>query len=585
MTLRKIRIAAFRSHMTTEVDLPSHGIVLVTGANGAGKSAVLESVVWTLWGDTLRGGDPRRPAVGAGVLVDLGDLEVQRFSEGKQKVHWFLREGNVLVEQAPSSTNTETQALVEKRIGSLESFLHSCVFTREMLGAFTTANDRTRKELLERLTGMEHLADAEERARMDLAVVVSETAKASAAELSAIATYSAACEHLHAVEQLDESSKLPDLAHKADVAVSAHAVAIGSWAQAKIDDAVVESAVTAAVAEVEKRRELAKPMAQDLAAKDALLHSAHGVVLRLRSLSGTCPVCLQAVEKDGLLKCLTAAEEARALAQADRDAVYQSFKEAEQGFRDAQLAMRGKQEAHKVTGLAKARAKDHVSEVSTRAQVALSTLQATEERVKQHAAVLAEAQVKYKVALAATVDVAADAAYAKNLALVQEHVVKALGPQGARARLLANRLHALGEAATQALGEMGLPWSIELLPTTEKKSGKVVDAISLRVQGGQPYEDASTGERRRIDVAILLALARLSEGWNPGGIRGPLWFDEVVDVLDAAGIEAFAQVITKISASRCVVLITHREDLKGCLSPALSLRVEKVDGVSSVVVS
>jgi len=71
------------------------------------------------------------------------------------------------------------------------------------------------------------------------------------------------------------------------------------------------------------------------------------------------------------------------------------------------------------------------------------------------------------------------------------------------------------------------------------------------IGGGHGYKATSQGERRRQDIALLLAFAG----------QGTLFFDEVFDSVDKEGIDAVAQVISELAAERCVVVITHNEDL------------------------
>ena len=150
---------------------------------------------------------------------------------------------------------------------------------------------------------------------------------------------------------------------------------------------------------------------------------------------------------------------------------------------------------------------------------------------------------------------------------VLDAAILVLSPKGVRAKMLASRLASLGHAATHHLRHMGLPWTLVLAPTRELKGGGERDEISLEVRGGSDYEDASRGERRRIDVSIVLAFAQLAGAWTGDHGDLPMFFDEVFDGLDRRGREAVAEILTELARNRPVVVITHRPEMRDHLQP------------------
>jgi DNA repair exonuclease SbcCD ATPase subunit len=149
-----------------------------------------------------------------------------------------------------------------------------------------------------------------------------------------------------------------------------------------------------------------------------------------------------------------------------------------------------------------------------------------------------------------------------------------LGLRGVRAHLLGRALGGI-EAQAQAwlarLGGLGL----SLKPYAEKADGGIADSISLEV-GGRPYRAASGGERRRVDVALMLALAETASGAERGGMAPDvLLFDEVLDALDADGAAAVGAAIQSLALDRAVLVITHSAVVGEAFGAAiLRLRVE-----------
>ncbi len=191
-------------------------------------------------------------------------------------------------------------------------------------------------------------------------------------------------------------------------------------------------------------------------------------------------------------------------------------------------------------------------------------------------AVLAEAEEDHDAATAklAELQVALDAATAEQAELkTTAHV---LSLTGVRSKLLADALVGVETLANTWLGRIaGWGMRLELKPYAETASGGAKDAISLQVHGaggGHGYHAASAGERRRIDVSLLFALADIANA-SQGVKRATLFVDECLDALDRAGAEAVCTVIQELAIDRPVVVITHRDDAAELLNPALRVRV------------
>jgi DNA repair exonuclease SbcCD ATPase subunit len=153
--------------------------------------------------------------------------------------------------------------------------------------------------------------------------------------------------------------------------------------------------------------------------------------------------------------------------------------------------------------------------------------------------------------------------------LTQEHiehqaVEQILSTKGIRASLLAEVLTVIEEAANRWFGflpmEDGVPLKLKLNPYTEK-GDSVTDALSLEVEGagaGLGYKAASAGERRRIDLALMLALQEVAEAAH--GVKfGTVFIDEAFDALDADVVPEAVELLRDLAEDRCVILITHNE--------------------------
>jgi DNA repair exonuclease SbcCD ATPase subunit len=191
--------------------------------------------------------------------------------------------------------------------------------------------------------------------------------------------------------------------------------------------------------------------------------------------------------------------------------------------------------------------------------------------------------VKARQALLGKLEDAQDAQDASNEALAQARVAagvavagaKVLSVGGVRSHLLIAALTGLESVANRWLEQIvGSGLSLRLAPYAEKADGGVKDAIAIEIEGagnGYGYKATSGGERRRIDVALLLAMMEVA-GTLYGGDDGTLFFDEVFDALDEDGVEGVCSALESLSEERCVMVITHNKVLESRLKRVASAR-------------
>lgn len=122
--------------------------------------------------------------------------------------------------------------------------------------------------------------------------------------------------------------------------------------------------------------------------------------------------------------------------------------------------------------------------------------------------------------------------------------------------------------------------TIDIAPTTVVKStGSVKEKLTVSAfnkLGANVYSGNSDGERRRIDICILLALqdlisTRASKSWNT------LIFDEVMDSLDNTGIEHVIELFRTFE-NKSIFIISHNAEIKRLFDTCIN--VIKKDGVS-----
>ena len=152
----------------------------------------------------------------------------------------------------------------------------------------------------------------------------------------------------------------------------------------------------------------------------------------------------------------------------------------------------------------------------------------------------------------------------------EEAVEEVLGTRGARTHLLSSTLAAVSKVANDWLTRLAGPhFKLTLRSYSETARGEMTNKISMEVEGaggGHGYKASSGGERKRIDIAVMLGLGDIARRLR--GERGStLFFDEAFDALDEAGLVAVVGVLRDLAQDRAVMVVSHSPTLIDLLKP------------------
>lgn len=548
MRILEILLEGVTTHTSTKIVLPSTGVVLITGANGSGKSTLVEGVSVGAWDVALR----KKPVWGKDkaaitLLVEVGNehLLIKRTRTKNRTSLSFAssKQGQQLgLENAPQFENkTKAQESLEQLIGEHALWRRTHVFSSSDADTFTRATDSDRKRMLELLLGLDRFDAAAVAVAADARAAEREYREAERQQVAKQSAYELAQARLQdAFDRLDEC---PPAAKAADVA--------GELAD--IEEAIEAQEQKAAALRLQERT-----LDREIRNAEALVWAAKERAEKTGAIKGDCPACGQSVSID-FLRHLR--QQAKFADHASKDGIAQKREQLEE-LRQQQHAP-----THEVLRLRDLRAT--LRERRAAAQQTAQVRAAAEEAVRaaQQAAQSARAGVEGgRVAVEAL-----RAAWA-NL----EAAARVLSLGGVRAQLLGAALSGIEGVANGWLDRLtGGGMTLTLLPYAEKASGGVKDSISLEVEGagnGHGYLAASGGERRRIDLALMLALAEIAEAASGVG-GGTIFCDEVFDALDADGVDAACAVLDEIAKTRCVVVISHSDAIKRRLATAARYEV------------
>jgi DNA repair exonuclease SbcCD ATPase subunit len=573
MRVRKLSLVGFMKHDLTTIDLPPEGLVLVTGENGAGKSALVEGVAVAGWGKTLRGTVPWQSNAAARMTEVIAEgVEMRRSRGNRTELVWKLlddgtatgrifdalhRLGDIPVSgelaRTPSTFEnaTQAQAALERVIGTYDVWRRSCVFSSTDAAHFSLATDAERKRLLEAILGLDRFDIALDACRTDLRELERLYTEAATAAYRADVTVNEAVRRKGDAAERVKALKAdmpPEL-----VAPSADEIAKVSSTLRKVSARIdaIQKGLRAADREVSGLESDARSAARDLE----------------RLSIDKCPTCEQPMPVGR-----------RDAAKARCEHLKRVQKTAASKAEAARLELEDE-----LTELEADRVKLDAKVAELRTQVALAEeRQRARDRASRQRGEAIEALVKANDEV-----VAAETAHAKarqglyeteQNVKTQRAVEQVLGLKGVRAHVLAKSLTGIEAIANVWLAKLGLGGlQIALKPYVEKKGGGVTDAIGVQVFGAggeQGYRAASTGERRRIDLALLFGIGEIAAGARALP-PGTLFVDELFDGLDVEGVTAVATAMQELARDRCVVVITHDADLQARFSGAKMFHVKQ----------
>lgn len=156
-----------------------------------------------------------------------------------------------------------------------------------------------------------------------------------------------------------------------------------------------------------------------------------------------------------------------------------------------------------------------------------------------------------------------------------EFWVAGFGNQGIKSHLLTDVTPFLNRRVNKYLQKLTSN-SIEVVFNTQTilKNGETREKFSLNINntnGGKSYISNSGGERKRIDVAVNMALQDLVAARSNKKLN-IVFYDEVFDALDNVGCECVIELLQEVSKDKSsVFVITHNDNLKSYFNNSITV--------------
>jgi DNA repair exonuclease SbcCD ATPase subunit len=615
----RVEAEDFQSFKIVDVDLTAYdGVTLIVGdrgagrSNGSGKSGLLEIITWTLHGKTCR-------------KISSVDRVIRRGTDRcLGRVHLTVDGREVVVERIRSKTGSKLrvagvdgetsldglQRSIDSLVGDYDTFTMTSMFSGA-LSSFCRLPDGARKELLERMLGIERFAAASERAKI--------VAGSLENELSDIAEKRGVFEGRLArlLEEYQRSvwvslaypatvfkkyADLQKVASDAAEAVVNAASELRAWCvkaraeraaardtQQEWDDKAADLNTAREAVEVELR---AATAASAVAASK--LREAQSAVSQLKTGDhpDVCPRCGQRWPhkgdpdhlRDALAKHQKAVQDlerelaptrAREVDLTDRIAVLRrEIAAARAEASKASLTLDNRGERRLIARLAELSADLRTHQDNLAEFAASVDFDAEDADMAAIRAELTAVRAKIKTIDGKAAEVRANLAH-------YNFWKKGFGRGGLPSFLIDDSIPAMNEivgeiAATLTDGELAVSFD----PASAKGSGTVLGVCVDFTNGGDDFSVASRGEQTRVDVSVLFALRDLCA--RRKGIEcGQLFLDEVIDGVDDSFIEAFMSMLRTRYKDRSVFVISHDPAMASLGDRVLKVRKK---GAISVVV-
>jgi len=600
MKVRFLKVEAknFMSFERLDFKFNDKGLYLILGevesaiasSNGAGKSSIAECLVFALFGKTLRGVSPdsviRRGAdyCEVSVIFQKGEEEFQVYRTRNHPVRENSVEFRNITRDVDltGSKQVETNARIVSELGfSFDIFKNAVCYGQGLPSRFVQATDAEKKKVFDEILALGWVADCRQRAF--------ETKKEYLTEKSSLELE---LYHLRSdIEALEARrknlfNKSPSHSnHKKELERVRKEL---SNLKKKVEE--VEDAMEKIEAEVFERSGFVAALKAECSSIAAKLRANQKEINNLREelaqwkkvVGKPCAVCKRVIDSETAVEVRKTSESRLESLLAGQGALEEEIRIKENELVESQASFGRVEEKLRAFREIKRKLDKKVRSLEVEEAQLLTDMKAEKRRVEEKKKEQAEIDRLID-------DLKAKEAKINHRLSVIDSVIEGLdfwlvgfSNRGIRTLVLENVLPFLNQASenySQFLvdGEVRIEFkNYTTVSSGETRERFVVETSSL---SGVEYSQSSGGEKRKIDVIVLLALHDLIS-YQTGVDTNIQIFDEVFENLDDSGSERLLSLLKSRAEERGVYVISHNfliGDFDG------EIRVFKSkDGVSTI---
>lgn len=529
MKILNLKASNFYSYKDLSIDFTQYnGIVRILGknfdtgaSNGSGKSAIIEAVIWGIFGSTLR-----KSTEEAMVNIDTGEglcveVEIEKEGVGSVYIKRSKRPTSLVLEvngiTKVGENARETQDIINELLETdYKSYVTSLAFGQHADKFFLDSSPEDKRKIIRNCFDLEDLFSKRN--------AVKQLKSAYSAELKVITNLTDKLKK----EELELSDKVPDPKYKLMELPSLEEVLAQ---EKKVSDAEYEI------------RDIQRDLKKD---RDRLRRLKDSHDKGIYQEDEECPVCRNTYSKEQT--------------QNDVDKLHQDMNDIEGSIADKEesiLTLKGviMSETPHISSSEWAKY-NHKNKLIENAQASIDRLRTVRGELEEYERKSQKLQ---------------------SLIVVMKFWETAFSEKGLIRYIIRNILDYFNMKVNEYVSILtDSQFTIEFnddLSEEISNNGKITKYISL-----------SGGEKRKVNLAIMLALQDLSSKISKTNCN-LMFFDEVCDNIDDSGIEAVNNLLVSLKGTypdKVILMITHNNRLQDLLSETQSINVIKSKGTSRV---
>lgn len=603
---KSMKMSNFMQFEDAQAEFDNKGLVLIEGfnhddvstdSNESGKSTIADALLWCLFDRTTKGLGKdeviRWGSTEAHVLVSL-EVDGVAYSisrsrkKGKQVLRIFDAEEKDIT---PHDQRTATETVANILGVSYEQFMLLVVMAQGFDTKFSALNDTDRKETLEAFLGLGVydkarilVMDSIRELDMEARTIDDRALRAGSAKHTAEAQLNIANQERDraAAEDRDERVRLETEISQAEAYVPQWRVTITAADKNYYDAAQAAKAADRAASDAKSLFEHRK---SDYDRMTAEYSKQHELLAQYQTAQLTCPTCQQALPEsqrqaavDRQTQVLTELYADLSRRAEELNTLSEQLLPADEEAKRAHEALRAANDELRNLTSQFAALDAHLKSLRSQHEKTANTVERFDLLIRKSEEVIA----------AATADMTR--AQADKIAYQQKRHelsfwLEAYEPTGIRSHLLRtvvnylnDYLHSMSQTIT------GGTWTVQLSSTRELKSKKeAVNKLDILVlPRGESYKSGSGGKRRKIDLLLNLAVARLAH--KTSGFSCNIRIaDEVLDNLDFTASQYALRLLDDMTAEGgTILLISHDDRIKSTIPNVWT--VTRRGGVSTLEV-
>jgi energy-coupling factor transporter ATP-binding protein EcfA2 len=134
-----LSLTNFLCHDKLELDIPAKSIVLLKGERGKGKSSIIKSIAWVLYGNIKKVTPFKSPNVKTTVILTMDNLEITRTKKPNKLT---LLQNNIVYD------NQEAQKKIDNLFGTYDMWLATSYIIQKKENLFLTTSNAEKMDIL-----------------------------------------------------------------------------------------------------------------------------------------------------------------------------------------------------------------------------------------------------------------------------------------------------------------------------------------------------------------------------------------------------------------------------------------------------